>query len=370
MKIPTKDYTVKTFTDQLMRVTLPPYQRLKIACFMTSFAQWFDESKMVNLEDVFKRYAVRIEKLGQIRRIQSRYFDSQLRDYKVAVFYSYLDPASKLLICFTDEKTEAVEQTLGQMAETAKGFYYLFISSGTFERLKQEILEFEPLARCTYFSSRYFPHLTKRSQIRPDIQKTIIYHGDDGLESLEELRQYYGVYPTVMRFFIPERGNYEMSHSGIFSLWAEESPAKSRELLLSLSNVAVKDALISREIIESSNYELIPVATEKKVFKVPRLTPWTVKFSQQIELADTDALIEVMNNNGFSIFNEVRAEGSIRLNGIVIDDKKQTIFSVDVDDERINIAPIDELRFDSFMRFYKMILEGFDPNAQAIKFAG
>lgn len=370
MKIPTREYSIESFTDELMKVTLPPYRRLKVVCFMTSFSEWYNPRKMINLEDIFQRYGVQIEKLGDIRRIQTRYFDSQLRDYKLAILYSYLDPSSKLLLFFTDEKTEAIEQTLGQIAETSTGFYYIFISSSTFEDFKHRILEIEPFAKCTYFSARYVPQLTRKPQVRPDIQKTIMYYGNDALEALEELRQYYGVYPTLMRYHIPDRGNYEISSSGIFSLWAEESPPESKKLLLSLSNIAIEHILISRQIIESSNYELIPVKTEKKVFRIPRLTPWIIKFSREIEFADSDALVEVMTDNGFSLFNEVRVKGSLRLNGMVIDDKKQTVFSIDTDDERINIAPIGELSFDSFMRFYKTILENFDPNASCAKFEG
>jgi len=112
------------------------------------------------------------------------------------------------------------------------------------------------------------------------------------------------------------------------------------------------------------------VKTEKKVFRIPKLTPWIIKFSRKIEFADSDALVEVMTDNSFSLFNEVRVKGSLRLNGLVIDDKKKTIFSIDTDDERINIAPIGELSFDSFMRFYKTILENFDPNASCVRFKG
>lgn len=254
MKIPTREYSIETFTSELMKVTLSSYQRLKIACFMSSFSRWHDPMKMINLEGIFRKYSdIRIEKLGDIRRLQARYFDSQLREYKIAIFYSYLDPSSKVLICFTDEKAEAIEQTLGQMAETARGFYYIFIPSRAFEEFRQKVLELDPFAKCTYFSARYVPQLTRKSQVRPNIQKTIVYYGDDGLESLDELRQYYGVYPTLMRYRIPNRGIYEISVSGIFSLWAEESPRESRQLLLSLSNTALKDVLISREIIESSS---------------------------------------------------------------------------------------------------------------------
>jgi len=370
MKIPEKEYSIETFTEALMGIVLPSHQRLKVACFMTAFSKWHDPTKMVNLENIFRKYGVYIDKLGDIRRLKTRYFDSQLRDYKTAIFYTYLDPASKVLVCFTDEKTEAIEQILGHIAENAKGFYYLFISSRTFEKLREEILEFDPFAKCTYFSAKYVPQLTRKSHVRPNIEKTIMYYGDDGLETLEEFSQYYGVYPTIMRYYIHEKGNYEISHNGIFSLWAEESPYESRQFLLYLSNIALKDTLISREIIETSNYELIPVKTEKKIFKIPKITPWIIKFSREIEFEDSSALIEVMTTNGFSLFNEILEKGSVRLNGMVIDDKKQTIFSIDVDDERINIAPIGEPCFDSFMRFYKTILENFDPDATCVKFEG
>ena len=370
MKIPTREYSVKAFIDELMNVTLPSYQRLKVACFMTSFSKWYDRQKMINLEDIFGRYGVRIQKLGEIRRLQTKYFDSQIRKSKIAIFYCYLDPSSEMLICFTDEKMEAIEQTLGQIAENSPGFYYTFISFATFNKIKQIILEYEPFAKCTYLSTKYVPQLTMKSQIRPNIEKRIIYYGDDGLETLEELRQYYGVYPTVMRYYIPNMGIYEINCNGIFSLWAEEKMVASRRFLLHLCNVAISEVLRSKKIIETSSYKLIPVETDRKIFKIPKIIPWIIKFSHEIEFIDSESLIEIMSDNNFSLFNEVREKGSIRLNGLVMDEKKQTIFSIDVDDRRIIVAPTENLSFDSFMRFYKTILDNFDPNATCEEFRG
>jgi len=368
MKIPTKEYSIESFTNELLKVSIGAYQRLRVACFMTSFSKWHDPQKMINLEGIFRNYGVRIEKLGEIRRIKTKYFDRQQRTTKVAIFYSYLDPKSKLLLFFTDEKREAIEQTLGQIAETSTGIYYMFLSSSIFKDLTNKILEIRPFAKCTFFSAKYVPQLTRKAQVRPDIKKTIMYHGDDALDTLEEVQQYYGVYPTIMRYYIPDRGYYDISSNGIFSLWSEESLSESKKLLLSLSNIAIEHVLKSREIIESSKYELIPVKTEKKLFRVPRLTPWIIQFSREIEFADSKRLVEAMTNNGFSLFNEVRVKGSLRLNGMVIDDKKQTMFSVNADNKQLYVAPIGELHFDSFMRFFKTVLDNFDPNASVARF--
>jgi len=368
MKIPTKPYLFDTFIEELTSIELEPYTRLKVACFLTSFSKWYDEQKRINVETVLKKYGVNIDQLGDIRRITAKYFDTIERKEKIATFYSYLDPTSKALVCFTDERQEAIEQTLENIAETAVGFYYAFITHKVFNVLRKRILDLHPDSKCTYFSATYSPLQSKKSFTRPTVQRTMVYYGMDALETFDEVSEYYGVHPTVMRYDIPDKGIYEIHAKGSFSLWSEEKPSESRSFLLSLSNLALEDILISRGIIESSNYELIPVKTEKRTFEIPKLTPWIIDFSHEVDFQDAESLIEIMSSNGFSIFNEVKEKGSIRLNGMVIDDKKHTLFTLDMDSTKMYVAPIGEVSFDSFYRFYKVITENFDSNAICSRF--
>lgn len=371
MKIPVKEYSIESFTDELMSLYLAPSQRLKIVCFMTEFSEWYEfPNSTLNLNSIFSNFGATIEKLGEIRKIQTKYTDNKSGDLTKAVFYAYLDPLTKLLVCFTTEKAKVIEKTLGKIAETSSGLYYVFISTRTFDVIQKKIFETDPKSKCWHFVGKYLPHLMKKSQIRPSLGRTVMYYGDDGLESLKEFREKYGTIPVLMSFNIPDIGNYEISSIGIFSLWADDSKPESRKLLMDLSNIAIHDILESRKIIESSKYETIPIKTETKVFNVQKVTPWVMRFSDQIEFIDSDSLLEAMNENGFSLFNEVRLKGSLRLDGMVIDDNKKTMFSIDADDRQIRIAPIEKISFDSFMRFYRTILENFDPNVKLEQFEG
>jgi len=70
-----------------------------------------------------------------------------------------------------------------------------------------------------------------------------------------------------------------------------------------------------------------------------------------------------MAKNGYTIFNYVMEKGSVRLNGMVLDEKKNSLFTVDVDSEHMIVAPKEKISFDAFLRFFATILTDFDPTA-------
>lgn len=363
MEIPPREYTFETFVDQFLTQELPPFKRPKIACFLTEFSTW-DQEKFISLEKMLTANGIRVEKLGQIRRLLARYVEKETGTEKLATFYAYLNPESKLLLCFTVEKKWVIAQTIGQIAQTASGFYYLFIGPRTFDLLKRKIIEEYPFAKCVYFTARYRPEFARKSEIRPEVKKTIMYHGEDGLKALEELESYYGVQPRVMHFMIPDIGRYEIKNDGCVTLWsAEDTGVTPRKVLLTLVDIAAKDVLISRRIIETSNFQLIPIKTERKTFEIPRLTPWVINFSQELQYNDSEALLRVLSGTGYTVFNYTQVKGSLRLSGMVIDHNKHNVFTIDMDSRKMIIAPRGKVPFDSFFRFYRVITENFDPGA-------
>jgi hypothetical protein len=294
----------------------------------------------------------------------SSYIDKETGKEKVAVFHAYLDERSKLLLCFTSEKSDVIRSTIGHIAEVDVGLYSLFIGPRTFEYIMKEILEEAPFAKCVYFIAKYQPGFAVRSEVRPEVRKTIIYHGEDGLKTLEELKTHYGVRPRSMRFKLPEVGTYEISHDGCFTLWATENTGvEPRQYLLKLVNTTLKDALMARKAIETANFEIIPVKTEKRTFEIPNLTPWIVNFKREIRYEDGKTLIGVLARSGFSAFNYNRVEGSLRLSGMIVDLKKNSVFTFDLNNQSMTVAPHGKVPFDSFLRFYQTLVEEFDPDA-------
>jgi hypothetical protein len=342
---------------------MPSNQKPKVACFVTSFTEW-DGDRVFSLDRLFTSQGVRIEKLGQIRKLLAKYVDRETRKENLAVFYAYLDNQSKILLCFTLERSEVIKDTIGRIGEAEPGIYSLFISPRTFEFLMKAILEEYPFAKCIHFIAKYQPEYAMKSETRPEIRKTVIYHGEDGLKTLEELKTHYGVRPRSMRFKIPDIGTYEIGHDGCFTLWATNNTGvKPRQVLLKLLNTTLKDALISRKVIETANYEIIPVKTREKTFEIPRLTPWIINFSREIRFEDSKAFLGVLAKSGFTLFNHNKVEGSLRLSGMIIDHQKNSVFTFDMNNQIMTIAPHGAVPFDSFLRFYQTLVEDFDPDA-------
>src|SRR5207247_6521036 len=107
----------------------------------------------------------------------------------------------QVLKCFTTDKTDDVERALNDVVD-AGGLYYLWINPTAFEELKDKLLVY-PGTTITNFTSSRVPSTTLSSRIRPDIKRTVTYYGDDGEETLQELKYQYGVVPDVIRFRVP-----------------------------------------------------------------------------------------------------------------------------------------------------------------------
>lgn len=307
--------------------------------------------------------------MGEISRLSASYFDRELKESNLATFYAYLNSETKLLLCFTDEKTEAIDQTLGVIADTSAGIYYMFISPRILADIRSQITEEFPHATCYYFTAKHLPQFVRKGETRPFVERTIVYYGDDALQALDEIQQYYGASPRIMRYRIPDLGNFEVKSSGYFTLISTDDRGPATRFLLRMVDFTSVNLLRSKQIIERSDFVLIPMRTEQKVFEIPKLTPWIVRFGKKLDLKDAQYLMESLVSNGYTIFNYVLAEGSLRLNGMVLDENKFNVFTVDVDSEKMIVAPKEKTSFDAFLRFFATIVDNFDPQAIVEEFA-
>jgi len=367
LKIPFQEYTFASFVNKILEMDFPIQARLKVACFFTQFDRWGTNSTF-SLWALFNSRGFHIDQMGDIHVLSKLYFDTALRQKKMATFYAYLNSESRLLLLFTDEKSEAIDQTVEEMAETTSGIYCMFTGPRTLQDIRSKIVESYPSSVCFYFTAKHFSQFARKGETRPHIERTIVYYGDDALKALEEMQQYYGVSPRIMRYRIPDVGNYEIKSTGCFTLLKTEDPIPAKQLLLRLVDWTSVLVLRSRQIIERSDFILIPLKTEEKMFEIPKLIPWTVKFSKALDYSDAESLVESMVSEGYTLFNYVMPKGSFRLNGMVLDEKKGNVFTIDVDSNRMIIAPKDKISFDAFLRFFATIVENFDPQATVEEF--
>lgn len=362
MRISEREHTFQSFINELVEVGTEPSERLRVVCYITRHEDWNVESFSVpSLISLLTSNGVEIKNLGNIKKLVAHYRDARTDRLVAVTFFAFLHRDSRLLMCFTNGAKIDVEQTLDRIVERNPGLYYAFIAPSTFAKIEKMLFDAHPSTLIKYFSASRSLQSSLKSEIRPDYERNIEYRGNDGKKVLEELKHAYGVTPRSIHFEIPEYATYQVHNVGHLTIVKGEENA--RRFLMEIVDFAMKDSLLTRKIVESADFQLIPVETQRKVLLFPKLKPWVIRFSVPLGIKEGENLVEALEHNGFDVFNHVLAEGSLRLNGMIADRIKNTIFTVDANDERMVVAPLREVSFDSFLRFYQTMVESFDPNA-------
>lgn len=350
MEIRDKSYTFPEFCREIQ----PPF---KILCFLTVENEWAPPESIANLESLFRTSGFKIHSMGEMKKLTYQYVDRYTKERIPIDYFAYLDPETKVLLCFTQAKRRQIEDTIYPVV-TGPGICHLWIPPSIMNQIKESILAQYRHAKITSFTAKRFSSMRFRGEIRPEFDRTLTYRGDDGEETLDEVRYYYGAFPTSMRFDIPAIMTFRIKNEGIFSLWKGE-----KESFFDIFNASLRMVLLVRKIIESSSFELVPVQMARKKLNVPALVPWIINFSKPLEYADGEMLVERLEKNGFRLLNSVLAQGSVLLDATVADEKKKFIFSISAGSDRMIVAPHHEVSSDSFFHFFHTIIETIDPEA-------
>jgi hypothetical protein len=356
MKIPFANYSIEDFC-KLLTSRPEEYLMMKILCFNTHFKSWAPLDNIFTLEGIFRKYGFKLREMGEIMELETTYVDPETEETVPVTYYAYLSPEDQTLRCFTMASTREIEKTIEPLSGES-GLYHLWISPSAFEQIKNIILSEHSFTKITFFSATRKPSMGFRGKIRPDVERTIMYYGDDGKETLEELKYYYGVVPHTIEFHIPGIVDMQISARGIFTYLGGKL-----DFLLNFSEKVIEIALEVKRILEKSRLDTVSIRVARKELKVPHVVPWIVEFSQPLDSSGCEILMEELSKNHFTIYNYIVVEGSLRFDATVVDETKKSIFEISATKDRMVVSPRYETQFDSFLRFLETVVENFDPNA-------
>lgn len=357
-----REYSYEDFIDVILRVELEPYRNFKLACYLTDFDNWYDGEP--SLEEMLTRNGFLVQDLGDIKRGLIDYDDkSTLKKLKLS-FYFYLDESTKVLYSFSDIETKIIKDIFGKLVNYENNIYTLFIGASSFYHIMRRIKDVDNTSECVYFSAKHLPTFVTKGKIRSDKKRTIVYYASDGdgNEALFELREMYGVLPRIMQFRMSEIGTFEIQNIGLFSIRTSYSDEISRLKLLEITEILVEDILKKKMILSNSKYRLIPLKTKYKTFNVPQIKSWSIHFGENLEDEQIDYIIDIFNREDFSIYNSIsETGGSFRISGMVADGRKNSLFSVHINNEGMVISPLENCSFDTFLRFFEVVVENIGP---------
>jgi hypothetical protein len=271
----------------------------------------------------------------------------------------------KLLLFYSASTYWEYEKTLRQFITNTAGQGMMWIGPKKYDDLILHVMDsFRPTLQ--KFRGIRTEGDTTPSEVRPDVRRVVYYSARDSFQTLNELKARYGIRPTSVTFRV-KGGEIQITNEGLFSLTRQ-----SKELFRVLED--------SLDFIKISESKLTATAQDvKRDFELIEMSGGTLKFplltSASITLKtknlDNDAIDKFMTNSKrFEFLGSYRKEGSFSWVATSLDKDKKTIFGIDSDENTIDLIPRSDTTFESFLDFYRLILEEVDDGATMSVFGG
>jgi len=320
-------------------------------------------SKFTDIEYLKKIFSEKgfmfVERKEDFYWFKVKYKDPKTEETATIHYYLKICMKNGLLVFFSTSPKKYIERTLLNIIERESGFYYLWMSPGVIEQIKNKIFSGYPETQVPYFSIIRQPYYRFSCRIRPEERRRIQYNGTDGRDMLEEFKVYYGMLPRLIEFLVPGQLRFKLDYRGIFTLMEGELG-----LLDEIIKIVSTKLFEYKKIIENSSNTVVKITSDIKSFLVPKTKQWTINFSRAISYEDIGSILKVLEDQSrFSTIDNFAEKGSLFWTATMIDSQKNSIFTIKSDGKRMYILPKFNNFFDSFLRFYHFFVENIDSEA-------
>jgi hypothetical protein len=281
------------------------------------------------------------------------------RDYGAeerAEFYLSYSEEENVVLFYTDmRKTEEIEGTIENFLENRQGVHYLYISPQLLQQIREDIVSEAPEAEITEFVAKRTERTDTDAVFRPEYARTINYYGDDGLETLREIEESYGVLPRIIEFNIPGGLQFRVNHEGVLKL-----VDGSLTQLFEFVQLAIEECLQVKRAYDTSDFQMVRTSEH---LQVPTAEPVSINLQNGLQYHEVDSLKASMSDDNYVVVDSYAEEGSLFFSGKVIDQLKNSAFRIKANEDEIRVFPQDGKDLGSFFRFYEFVQDTVDEGA-------
>ena len=316
----------------------------------------FSHYQEETLRELLRERGYTFRDYGAVQRISRTYTLPSGEDGNTAEYYLYYDEESGVLLFYTDQrKTKEIDNTIGEFLAEERGVYYLYVSPQVFRALRDRVRQEEDGAITRFIADRV-ANSDYPARIRPAYERTIQYHGDDGLDALEEMETNYGVRPRNISFKITNIAKFRVVRSGVFAL-----EHGSVERFFEYIRLSVEEAQKVKDAFDASSFEMLSTTSE---LELPTSEPAVIRLSGELEFNELRPITTEMEDEGYLVVNSFQQEGSVYFTSRILDTKKENKFRLKATEDEIRVFPQEsENNVGSFLRFHEFVQNTIDPDA-------
>lgn len=349
--VPKGNYTRETFQKKLVdskaEIFNPHKKRkwIKIHGVRTRASEW---------QDILRQF--KKEEFGKVWRLGLPQYGGS--DDRRPVDFYVCEYSPELLLFYTASANWEYELSLQRFIEETVGLGQMWIGPELFENL---ILHFMDAYNPTI--ERFWARRTKRdstpNKVGRDFSRRVDWGAEDSFETIFELKERYGVRPTAIQMRLAD-GIFQMNDDGMFVVTRLNSKMFGA-FEEAMNFLKVEESLITRSS-QTVDLKVEKHSMPKGELLVPNLTTGTITLNQ-VRLGNS-TVSQIMDGGKFDFMDSSTEEGSFSWIATAIDKKKKSVFGVSSDERIIHLIPRYSATFESFLDFYRQIVEEVDPSAR------
>lgn len=297
-----------------------------------------------------------VEDFENIRRLRRE----ENNKGRVAGVYFHYDSETGLFYLYTDQpKVSYIDEIIVEDLEEIYRVSQLYISPWRIRRLASDISDSETGATVSEFVAKRTSNSRVSAQKRGDKRKTFNYYGEDGLETLGDLVDMYGVLPTTLEIRIGEKISFRVDSGGIFKLLDG-----SINVLFDYIDGMIEGTVNVKEAYDSTEKSSFEIGDDTKV---EQSSPARVVLPQNEEYttSDMDSFVDYLRGSGYIPVDPYVESEPLYFYSKVYDEQNNLYVDVRADKEAIRIYPRDQQDISTFIGIYQGIQQVINPEAEA-----
>lgn len=346
MEVEEKEFTRDEFKKYLIDhsdeiLSADPRKRwLKVYCLLVSGEDWKN-----------KLFAgAELKKIGDIYKVSKKRVEENKKEQ-----YYVEEYCPGLILIYNTATDENYERHIGDVIDHNIGTTRMWMKPDIFDILWKGILS-ETGGFVYRFASRRSSIESISCKLRPEYTRRVNYTGNDGTQTLAEFEELYGVSVESVYMQIDTNLKIHVTNDGLFS--SQQISSLALDTFLKYLEEIKDDILEMKDISQALKFEV----NEDDIIKTLLVEPGVIKL-KEMEMDKVLSQQMIKSLEGFSFVNVHEEIGSFSLIATVIDEIKGSIFDIDASNSEILIVPKFRVTFESFIKFYRGIVEAIDENA-------
>jgi hypothetical protein len=295
---------------------------------------------------------------GDFNLITMQYKESASKDKKSTEYWMH-EKEPGLLMFFTASTKEGYEKTLEKKIEGTFGLHEMWIKPDSYEEIRHHLTVDLECGIAKFIASRTREDLL-RHRVIEEAERHVQYRTSnfkDGVKRLDDFKQSLGIRPHSIDY-VYKGHRLQITDRGLFHI-----KSVTHEVFDLMDLVLDKIRQEEREMrVFAQSLKFTKTSDNETPFD-SELESGSISLSLELDINLAKEIITKFQKHFAFIDPKIERYGSLMFHSTVVERQKGSVFNISANKNSILLIPKYRTTFETFIIFYKSIVEQIDPNA-------